>query len=150
MTCVQVALLDVNVLIALLDPMHVHHELCHRWFAERGKAPWASCAMTQNAVLRILGNPRYPNSPGSPAVISPILERLLSHPSHLFWDNNPSLLSQSAIDRSALIDHRQITDLYLVALAKHHNGRLATLDQGISAEAVKGGKEILELICPSP
>jgi len=50
----KVALLDVNVLIALMDPLHVHHELCHHWFAARGTTPWASCAITQNGVLRIL------------------------------------------------------------------------------------------------
>jgi predicted nucleic acid-binding protein len=73
---IPVALLDANVLIALIDPRHVHHESCHRWFSSRGEAPWASCVITQNAVLRIVGHPRYPNSPGSPAVVSRILEEL--------------------------------------------------------------------------
>ena len=57
------ALLDMNVLIALLDPCHVHHDLAHGWFAQQGERLWASCAITQNAVLRILGHRRYPNSP---------------------------------------------------------------------------------------
>ena len=72
------ALLDVNVLIALLDPRHVHHEAAHHWFAARGSDPWASCALTQNAVLRIVGHPRYPNAPGSPAAVSSILSQLIS------------------------------------------------------------------------
>ena len=93
-------LLDVNVLIALLDPRHVHHELCHGWFASRGDAPWASCAITQNAVLRILGNPRYPNSPGPPASVVPHLDSLEGHPNHQFWESNPSLLDQPFIDVS--------------------------------------------------
>ena len=139
------ALLDVNVLIALLDPQHVHHELCHGWFARRGDAPWASCAITQNAVLRILGNPRYPNSPGPPTSVAPHLDSLVGHPNHEFWESNPSLLDQPFIERSALVDHTQITDLYLLALAKHHGGTLATLDQRIQ---VKEGEQGLELIRP--
>ncbi|WP_010312889.1 TA system VapC family ribonuclease toxin [Synechococcus sp. CB0205] len=139
------ALLDVNVLIALLDPHHVHHELCHGWFADRGAAPWASCAMTQNAVLRILGNPRYPISPGPPPTIAPHLDSLVEHPGHEFWDSNPSLLSQGFIARSALIDYAQITDLYLLALARHHGGTLATLDKRIK---VDGSQDALELIRP--
>jgi hypothetical protein len=58
------ALLDVNVLIALLDQRHVQHEQAHGWFAAAQANGWATCPLTQNAVLRILGQPRYPNSPG--------------------------------------------------------------------------------------
>jgi predicted nucleic acid-binding protein len=60
----SVALLDVNVLIALLDRRHVHHDPAHGWFAAAQANGWATCPLTQNAVLRILGQPRYPNSPG--------------------------------------------------------------------------------------
>lgn len=141
-----VALLDVNVLIALLDPLHVHHEPCHQWFSARGSTPWASCAITQNGVLRILGNARYPNSPGSPAVVSRILQALVMHPQHQFWESSPSLLSQAHVEPLALLDPAQITDTYLLALAVHQGGRLATLDRRLSAHAVKGGAEALELI----
>ena len=64
------ALLDVNVLIALMDPRHVHHEQAHSWFAGSAPSAWATCPITENAVLRILGHPRYPNSPGPPAVVA--------------------------------------------------------------------------------
>ena len=142
----KVALLDVNVLIALVDPLHVHHELCHHWFAARGTTAWASCAITQNGVLRILGHPRYPNSPGSPGVVSEILQALVAHPQHQFWDVSPSLLSQAHVNTSALLDSAQITDTYLLALAVHQGGLLATLDQRLSTHAVKGGAEALERI----
>lgn len=142
----QVALLDVNVLIALMDPLHVHHEPCHHWFSARGTAPWSSCAVTQNGVLRILGHPRYPNSPGSPGVVSEILQALVSHPQHEFWDISPSLLSQAHVNMSALLDSAQITDTYLLALAVHQGGLLATLDRRLSTHAVEGGAQALELI----
>ena len=82
-------LLDVNVLIALLDRRHVHHEPAHRWFAG-SRGPWATCPLTQNAVLRIVGHPRYPNSPGGPAKVSPVLRRLIAHPGHVFWPEAPA------------------------------------------------------------
>jgi len=52
-------LLDVNVLIALIDANHVHHDRAHQWFAAEGVHAWATCATTENGLLRIVGNPRY-------------------------------------------------------------------------------------------
>ena len=140
------ALLDVNVLIALLDPRHVHHEVAHHWFVVQGERTWASCAITQNAVLRILGHPRYPNSPGSPAVVSAVLRELVAHPLHRFWETAPSLLDQLPVQPSALLEAGQITDTYLLALAVHHRGVLVSLDQRLITRAVNGGHEALELI----
>ena len=94
--------MDVNVLIALLDRRHVH----------------------QNAVLRILGQPRYPNSPGPPAVVDPLMAELIRHPQHQFWPDSLSLL----------------------ALAVHHGGRLVSFDRRLSYEGVAGGREALWLI----
>ena len=84
------ALLDVNVLIALLDPRHVHHERAHTWLSAAAPLPWASCPLTENAVLRILGNPRYPNSPGPPAAVAPLLEAWRNLPRHRFWHDRLS------------------------------------------------------------
>ncbi|MEO1002570.1 MAG: hypothetical protein AAFX65_05600 [Cyanobacteria bacterium J06638_7] len=67
---------------ALLDPWHVHHNGAHRWFAAHHHQGWASCPLTENAVLRILGNPRFPNSPGPPAVVATVLNAWLGHPRH--------------------------------------------------------------------
>ncbi|MFN7899698.1 MAG: TA system VapC family ribonuclease toxin [Synechococcaceae cyanobacterium] len=138
-----IALLDVNVLIALIDPRHIHHDAAHRWFADRAPADWASCALTQNAVLRIVGHPRYPNSPGGPAKVSPVLRRLIAHPGHVFWPEAPSLLALPHVDPAGLIDPGQVTDTYLLALAVHHGGRLASLDQRLSTRAVRSGDACL-------
>jgi predicted nucleic acid-binding protein len=56
-------LLDVNVLIALIDPGHVAHDDAHAWFQAEGQAGWSTCPLTENGVVRIVGNPKYPNSP---------------------------------------------------------------------------------------
>jgi len=143
---VTVALLDVNVLIALLDRRHVHHEQAHGWFATAQGNGWATCPLTQNAVLRILGQPRYPNSPGPPAVVAPLVAELVRHPQHQFWPDSLSLLVESHVDPSRLLDATQLTDTYLLALAVRHGGRLVSFDRRLSCEGVAGGREALLLI----
>ena len=140
------ALLDVNVLIALLDRRHLHHEPAHAWFAAEQAKGWATCPLTQNAVLRIVGQPRYPNSPGPPAVVAPLMAELIRHPQHQFWPDSLSLLGQSSVDVSRLLDASQLTDTYLLALAVHHGGRLVSFDRRLSCQGVAGGREALWLI----
>ncbi|MDO8417535.1 MAG: hypothetical protein Q7S87_15115 [Agitococcus sp.] len=77
----SVYLLDVHELIALIDANHVHHDRAHQWFAAEGVRAWATCATTENVLLRIVGNPRYPNSLGSPVAVVPILQRARLHTS---------------------------------------------------------------------
>jgi toxin-antitoxin system PIN domain toxin len=146
------ALLDVNVLIALLDPRHVDHERAHTWLAASAPLPWASCPLTENAVLRILGNPRYPNSPGPPAVVAPLLEAWRSLPRHRFWAifrcrlTRLSLLTPGVLGSDRLLDPSQITDAYLLALAVDHGGSLVTLDRRLRPELVAGGAEALVVL----
>ena len=137
-------LLDINLLLALTDPMHVHHEPSHQWFAEKGQQAWATCPLTENGFIRIASHPNYPNRPGDvPAVLS-ILHEVCESPGHHFWAEDLSILN--ILESDAIITHAQITDVYLLALAVHHNGKLATLDQRIPAEAVRDGRRALELI----
>lgn len=77
-------LLDVNVLIALIDPGHVQHDAAHEWFARHGKQAWATCPLTENGLLRIVGSLRYPNTPGSPAAAMPLMTGLTALPGHQF------------------------------------------------------------------
>ncbi len=139
-------LLDVNVLIALIDPTHVAHEDAHAWFASTAQDSWATCPITENGVLRILGNPKYPNSPGSPAVVAAIIRKLRDLPGHAFWIEDLSLVGSDAVDPTRVLTAAQVTDTYLLALAKHHGGQLATFDRRLSVEAVKDGKAALHLI----
>lgn len=131
-------LLDVNVLLALLDPAHTHHEAAHAWFAT-ASAAWASCALTQNGALRIMSNPRYGNAVASAAVAADLLAELCAQPGHVFWPGDVSLLDSPLIDRARLLASDQVTDTYLLALAVQHGGRLATFDKRLVASAVKGG-----------
>ncbi|TIS53521.1 TA system VapC family ribonuclease toxin [Mesorhizobium sp.] len=139
-------LLDVNVLIALIDPGHVAHDDAHGWFEATGHAAWATCPVTENGVIRIVGNPKYPNCPGSPAVVAQIVAKLRALPGHSFWPDDVSLVGSGDIDAAKILTSAQVTDTYLLALAKAHSGHLASFDRKLSAAAVKGGKSALHMI----
>ena len=137
-------LLDVNVLLALGDPQHVHHVAAHTWFAEHGRTAWATCPITENAFVRIASHPRYPNRPGEAPVVLELLRRMCAGDGHLFWADTISL--RDMVVRDSALTHRQVTDVFLLALAVSHAGRLATLDRHIPATAVPGGPAALEVI----
>ncbi len=139
-------LLDVNVLIALIDPSHMQHDRAHEWFASTGKHAWATCPLTENGVLRIVGHARYPNSPGTPAAVAGIMSSLRSLPGHEFWPDSLSLLDGRQVDTERLSDSAQVTDTYLLALASSHRGRLATFDRHLVTNAVTNGSKALHLI----
>ncbi len=139
-------LLDVNVLIALIDPAHVQHDAAHEWFAASGRLSWASCPLTENGVLRIVGHPRYPGSPGTPAAVAPLLTELCALDGHAFWADDISLLDPAIFDAARLLIHGQVTDSYLLALARVHGGKLATFDRRLVADAVPDGAASLHTI----
>ena len=124
--------------------MHVHHEPAHQWFVEKGQQAWATCPLTENGFIRIASHPNYPNRPGDfPAMFS-ILRQVCETPGHYFWPEDLSILE--ILEPDAIITHAQITDVYLLGLAVHNRGKLATLDQRIPINAIRGGRHALELI----
>jgi toxin-antitoxin system PIN domain toxin len=139
-------LLDVNVLIALIDPAHVQHDRAHDWFAAKGKQAWATCPLTENGVLRIVGHPRYPNSPGTPSAVAELMTVLRALGGHEFWPDDVSLLDAQRIDAMRLLDSSQVTDSYLLALACAHGSQLATFDRHLVTDAVIGGAQALHQI----
>lgn len=139
------ALLDVNVLVALLDADHVHHLAAREWLAREGSAGWASCPITQNGCLRVLSHARYPNA-RPVAVIAERLIEATTHPLHAFWPDDISLLDTKRIDRTRIHGASQITDIYLLALAVANEGRLVTFDRSIAVDAVVGAGANLEKI----
>jgi len=139
-------LLDVNVLIALMDPSHIEHERAHQWFDATGRHGWATCPMTENGVMRVLGHPHYPNPQGSLAIVTQTLQEFRRHSGHVFWPDDISLLDEQRLDTARLLAAGQITDSYLLALAVAHNGQLATFDRRLVADAVRDGAQALHLI----
>jgi len=139
-------LLDVSVLIALIDPMHIHHSLVDEWFAVEGQNSWATCPITENGAMRIVASAWYSNSSGTPAAVAQILSELRSLPGHTFWPDSISLLDYSKIDLMRILTPAQVTDSYLLGLAYSRGGKLATLDQRLVADAVYDGAKSLHLI----
>ena len=87
------ALLDINVIIALLDSEHAMHRAAQLWMDQHKSSGWASCPVTQNGVIRIMSQPAYPNS--QPTIeVATRLSEACKHPSHHFWDGGISLLDQ--------------------------------------------------------
>ena len=141
-------LLDVNLLLALSDPRHIHHEAAHLWFGREGQNDWATCPLTENGFVRIAGHPNYPNRPGDVRIVAAILQRMCRLAGHTFWADEVSILD--VLEPSALVSHAHVTDIYLLGLAASKGGKLATFDQRIPVEAVEGGSEALELIRAEP
>ena len=139
-------LLDVNVLIALIDPAHVHHNAAHDWFSSKGCKEWATCPLTENGLLRIVGHSKYPNSPGGPSAVIKSLTGLCELPGHEFWADSISLLNLRSINAKRLLTPEQVTDSYLLALAVSRGGQLATFDRRLIVDAVVGGKQAIHLI----
>ena len=136
-------LLDVNVLIALADPLHTHRRLAKTWFRESAREGWATCPLTENAFVRILGQPAYPNGPQNPKGALEILRHLTSLPGHQFWNDTLSLTNEDQFNIQPKTTSKQLTDLYLLGLAVSRGGKLITLDRRIETENVVNGHKAL-------
>jgi toxin-antitoxin system PIN domain toxin len=131
------ALLDVNVIIALLDADHVLHDRAHRWWAQHDRTGWASCPLTENGVVRVMSNPSYSsNATFPPGDLIARLQTFASHTDHEFWPDDVSIRDDEVFHAGRIHGSRQVTDLYLLALAVRRSGRLATFDRSIPLSAV--------------
>lgn len=141
-------LLDVNLLIALAWPQHVHHSQAHDWFDRRGSESWATCPLTQLGFVRISSNPKIVAQAVSPREAFAALERMTALPGHSSWPDDVSPAGQAEFAALSLVGHRQVTDAYLLALCRRNKGRLATLDQGVAelCSSVAERAKLIELI----
>ena len=131
-------LLDVNVWIALLDEAHVHHLRVLAFFEQRN-LKIASCPLVENGVIRVLNLPGYSKfGPVGFEKVGNKLSEICSDLNHEFWPDSLSLRTSGLVDWSRVLGHNQITDLYLLALAKTHQGCLATLDHRVALSTVVG------------
>jgi hypothetical protein len=126
-----VTLLDVNVLLALLWRPHVHHSMAQKWFSENESAGWATCPMTQASFVRIVSNPAFSKDAPHPSQATALLEASVRTPHHRFWIDEPGFADATRPFKGRISGHQQVTDAYLLGLAIHHKGRLATFDGGV-------------------
>jgi len=133
------ALLDVNVLLALMDRDHVHHGQALAWWRKERDNGWASCSLTQNGFVRIFCQGTYTGRP----TVAQAIEQLrlqLAEPGHEFWPDDLSITDASLFDRTRILGPKQITDVYLLALAVKNGGRFVTFDRSIPVAAARGAR----------
>ena len=133
------ALLDVNILISLLDVDHPGHAEARKWFENHHEQGWSTCPITQNGCIRIMAAVSYSN----PLPVESVAERLANATKsthHHFWADDISVLDDSVADLSLIQGSKQLTDLYLLALAVKNGGSFVTRDTAIPIHAVKGAE----------
>ena len=131
------ALLDINVLLALFDTGHQFHAQVRAWLAERIEQGWASCPITQNGFVRIVSQPAYPNHVPPATAIARLAEACQS-PYHRFWSADLGLVDGGVVDPMRIHGPKQVTDVYLLALAVRNKGCFATFDERVPLSAVRG------------
>ena len=125
------ALLDVDVLVALLWPAQESHPKVHSWFKRRSSEGWATCPLTQAAFVRIVSNPAFSPSAVSPGEATQALKKSLAHPNHEYWHADVSYLKAIEPFGNQIVGYKQVSDAYLLGLAIHRGGSLVTMDRGI-------------------
>jgi len=133
------SLLDISVLIALLDADHTLHPSAIVWFSANASEGWASCPITENGCVRVMSHPGYANTQPAQRIVQR-LRSATADPVHEFWPDAISLLDPQTFDVTRIHGPRQLTDLYLLALAVSRGGRLVTFDAAIASGAVPGAK----------
>ena len=134
-------LYDTSGLVALLDENHVSHQTMAAWHTANMAQGWISCPLTQNGCLRILSQPSYANTVSLSDAFD-LLQFAVATEFHIFIHDDISLLDEALVNYQRILGHRQVTDVYLLALAVAHDARLVTLDRRIPLDAVRGANEI--------
>lgn len=147
----MVELPDVNVLIALFDANHTHHDQAQAWFATVQESGWATCPLTENGFLRVAANPNYESLRLSVAEIAAGLRLLIAtcQNSHHFWPDDISLRDEALFSLERIRGYRQATDLYLLGLCQRHGATFVTFDGGVQETAraiVAASPDLLRLL----
>jgi hypothetical protein len=148
----MVALLDINVLVALAWPNHVHHHAAHAWFRARSARGWATCSIVELGFVRVSSNARAVPAAVSPQEAASLLRSITALPGHQFWADDIRFAEAPEVARSRVIGHQQVTDAHLVALAVRRGGCLATLDRGLRVLVAAGHSadsavEVVPAVC---
>jgi hypothetical protein len=136
-------LLDVNALVALTEPEHVHHKTVMKWFNTPG-LDWGLCAFSEAGFLRISANPAIGKLTVEDG--NEMLADLARHPGYRYWPITANWIALVAPFRERVFGHQQINDAYLLGLAVKEKGILVTLDKAIKFLAgAKYSKNVLVL-----
>jgi toxin-antitoxin system PIN domain toxin len=142
----KICLLDVNVLMALCDPLHQQHAAAHAWFEGRRPSGWATCPITENGFVRVASNPAYPNPLKSAEQARQLLRQFTALPGHEFWKDGDTLRDTQRFPDLTDLAASATTDVYLLGLAVSYRGKLATFDRKIPSQFVSDGEHALDVI----
>lgn len=138
---------DVNILIALLDPVHVHHLRARQWFEESGQNGWHTCPTTINGVVRVMSGRSYSDRQiVPPSQIMTSLEALVQLGKHTYLPDDVTMIESEDLVRSALLTSKMVTDTYLMLVAKHHGVMLATFDHRLVTSTVTDGASVVAFV----
>ena len=134
----MVGLLDVNVLVALAWPNHIHHNLAHEWYRSHAARGWATCPLTQSGFVRVSSNRKVIPEAATPHESILLLRRIVAQPHHQFWLDDISLATSRFVAPARLQGYHQVTDAHLLALALRHKARLVTFDSAVGGLVPNG------------
>ncbi len=137
---------DINTLLALLDPMHLHHDAAHAWYERSSPLEFLLASHVENGVIRVASQPKYPNFMGTGRQVREILRQFSRRTKAKRCERDVSLLDDGVLLDPSCLTPPRVSDLYLLALAAENGARFSTFDSRIPASAVKGGMEALEII----
>jgi toxin-antitoxin system PIN domain toxin len=133
-----IGLPDVNVLVALAWPNHVHHGRARAWFEDNHRKGWATCPVTESGFVRVSSNRKVVPEARRPGEAILLLREMTALPGHVFWSDDTSIARSAWIAAERLVGHGQVTDAHLAALSLRRKGRLVTFDRGIADVLPKG------------
>ncbi|HEY4395306.1 MAG TPA: TA system VapC family ribonuclease toxin [Polyangia bacterium] len=142
------ALFDVNVLIAMAWPNHVHHAAVLDWLGRPGTIAFATCPVTQSGFIRVSSNARAIPGARAPREAQALLRRITELPGHAFWHDDVDLAGDAGVAWDRVGGHAQVTDAHLLAIALRRGGRLATLDRGIGDLVPAGARSDAVVVIP--
>ena len=134
-------LLDVNALIALISPGHVHHEAIHCWFIKNSSRGWATCPITENGAIRVLSQPIFAQGRRRPVELIELLHgwKRSEAEHHCFWPDDVSLSDDALFHIDLITSHKHVTDTYLLGLAAKHGAKLVSFDRSLPWQAIRNG-----------
>jgi len=145
----MIGLLDVNVLVALAWPNHIHHAPALAWFRRHAPGGWATCSITETGFVRVSSNQGAIPDARSPLEATALLRRIVALPHHVFWKDDLRFASSPFVATDKVLGHRQVTDAHLLGLALRHRGWLVTLDAAVKA-LVPDGRDRDVAVCVIP
>jgi toxin-antitoxin system PIN domain toxin len=136
-------LLDVNLLVSLAWPNHVHHGQALAWFGGRAGRPWATTPITEAGFVRVSSNVAAIPAAVTPTEAVALLEQMRDVPGHRFLEDDVPLVLGGHLPAERVATYRQVTDAHLLALARRHGARLATFDRGVSTLAGRDARDLV-------